>query len=86
MADFCIGRMPLVNNDVYLELARIDFNHCQALHQLEWQGLKKYVCMLLYIYSRLLSIFFLFYFFRDYHFFSIQNKYAQIIIYILDDI
>lgn len=35
-------RMPLVNNDVYLELARMDFNHCQALHQLEWQGLKKW--------------------------------------------
>jgi hypothetical protein len=39
-----------VNNDVYLELARMDFNHCQALHQLEWQGLKKYVCMYVYIY------------------------------------
>lgn len=41
--------MPLVNNDVYLELARMDFNHCQALHQLEWQGLKKYVRMYVYI-------------------------------------
>jgi hypothetical protein len=43
--------MPLVNNDVYLELARMDFNHCQALHQLEWQGLKKYVWF--FIFSRL---------------------------------
>ncbi|XP_066346084.1 ent-copalyl diphosphate synthase 2, chloroplastic-like isoform X3 [Miscanthus floridulus] len=34
-------RMPLVNNNVYLELARMDFNYCQALHRLEWQGLKK---------------------------------------------
>jgi hypothetical protein len=40
-----------VNNDVYLELARMDFNHCQALHQLEWQGLKKYVWF--FIFSRL---------------------------------
>ncbi|XP_066346079.1 ent-copalyl diphosphate synthase 2, chloroplastic-like isoform X2 [Miscanthus floridulus] len=35
-------RMPLVNNNVYLELARMDFNYCQALHRLEWQGLKKW--------------------------------------------
>ncbi|CAN6305204.1 unnamed protein product [Urochloa humidicola] len=33
-------RMPLVNNDVYLELARMDFNHCQVLHQLECHGLQ----------------------------------------------
>ncbi|KAF8722818.1 hypothetical protein HU200_021946 [Digitaria exilis] len=33
-------RMPLVNNDTYLELARIDFNHCQVLHQLEFQRLQ----------------------------------------------
>ncbi|OEL25993.1 Ent-copalyl diphosphate synthase 1, chloroplastic [Dichanthelium oligosanthes] len=35
-------RMPLVNNNVYLELARMDFNYCQALHQLEWQNLQKW--------------------------------------------
>ena len=29
------GRMPLVNNDTYLDLAIMDFNRCQALHQLE---------------------------------------------------
>ncbi|ONM06415.1 anther ear1 [Zea mays] len=33
-------RMPLVNNDTYLELAIRDFNHCQALHQLECNGLQ----------------------------------------------
>lgn len=33
-------RMPLVNNDVYLELARMDFNHCQVLHQLECHELQ----------------------------------------------
>jgi len=34
-------RMPLVNNDVYLELARMDFNRCQVLHQLECHGLQR---------------------------------------------
>ncbi|KAK8445061.1 hypothetical protein SEVIR_9G265300v4 [Setaria viridis] len=33
-------RMPLVNNDVYLELARMDFNQCQVLHQLECHRLQ----------------------------------------------
>nr|CAD1829167.1 unnamed protein product [Ananas comosus var. bracteatus] len=33
-------RMPVVNNDLYLELAKADFNQCQALHQLEWLGLQ----------------------------------------------
>ncbi|CAN6283212.1 unnamed protein product [Urochloa humidicola] len=33
-------RMPLVNNDVYLELARTDFNHCQVVHQLECHELQ----------------------------------------------
>ncbi|KAL5980891.1 Gly-Xaa carboxypeptidase [Asimina triloba] len=28
--------MPFVNNNVYLELAKLDFNRCQALHRLEW--------------------------------------------------
>ncbi|XP_038973217.1 ent-copalyl diphosphate synthase 1, chloroplastic-like [Phoenix dactylifera] len=35
-------RMPRVNNDVYLELAKSDFNRCQALHQVEWEGLQKW--------------------------------------------
>jgi hypothetical protein len=36
------GRMPLVNNNTYLELAKRDFNRCQVQHQLEWHGLQKY--------------------------------------------
>lgn len=35
-------RMPLVNNNTYLELARHDFNNCQVLHQLEWHGLQRW--------------------------------------------
>ena len=38
-----LDRMPLVNNNVYLEFARKDFNGCQVLHQHEWQWLQKYV-------------------------------------------
>jgi len=34
------GRMPLVNNDIYLDLAIMDFNRCQALHQLECNELQ----------------------------------------------
>ncbi|XP_066341852.1 ent-copalyl diphosphate synthase AN1, chloroplastic-like isoform X8 [Miscanthus floridulus] len=33
-------RMPLVNNDTYLDLAIMDFNRCQALHQLECNELQ----------------------------------------------
>ncbi|KAH9618173.1 hypothetical protein KSS87_012210, partial [Heliosperma pusillum] len=29
-------RMPFVNNNLYLELAKADYNNCQALHKLEW--------------------------------------------------
>ncbi|KAJ8543161.1 hypothetical protein K7X08_005684 [Anisodus acutangulus] len=32
-------RMPLVNNNTYLELAKLDYNNCQALHQLEWRSI-----------------------------------------------
>ncbi|OAY71424.1 Ent-copalyl diphosphate synthase 1, chloroplastic [Ananas comosus] len=43
-SDIWIGkilyRMPVVKNDLYLELAKADFNQCQALHQLEWLGLQ----------------------------------------------
>ncbi|KAK1282540.1 hypothetical protein QJS10_CPB22g01313 [Acorus calamus] len=35
-------RMPLVNNNQYLELAKSDFNQCQALHQLEWLTLQRW--------------------------------------------
>ncbi|KAG8058714.1 hypothetical protein GUJ93_ZPchr0002g26334 [Zizania palustris] len=35
-------RMPLVNNNAYLELAKQDFNRCQVMHQLEWHGLHKW--------------------------------------------
>ncbi|CAJ2633133.1 unnamed protein product [Trifolium pratense] len=30
-------RMPYVNNDVYLELAKLDYNNCQAVHYKEWE-------------------------------------------------
>lgn len=30
-----------MNNDVYLELAKLDYNRCQSLHQLEWFDLEK---------------------------------------------
>ncbi|KAL6883439.1 hypothetical protein ACP4OV_010853 [Aristida adscensionis] len=33
-------RIPLVNNEKYLELARMDFNRCQVLHQLECHDLQ----------------------------------------------
>ncbi|XP_047338194.1 ent-copalyl diphosphate synthase 1-like [Impatiens glandulifera] len=35
-------RMPFVNNDLYLELAKIDYNNCQTLHQLEWDIINKW--------------------------------------------
>ncbi|OVA12584.1 Terpene synthase [Macleaya cordata] len=35
-------RMPYVNNNAYLELAKLDFNNCQALHKLEWVGIQKW--------------------------------------------
>ncbi|MCD9558859.1 Gly-Xaa carboxypeptidase [Datura stramonium] len=35
-------RMPLVNNNLYLELAKSDYNNCQALHQLEWRRIRKW--------------------------------------------
>ncbi|EEC72915.1 hypothetical protein OsI_06748 [Oryza sativa Indica Group] len=35
-------RMPIVNNATYLELAKQDFNRCQALHQHELEGLQKW--------------------------------------------
>ncbi|KAL8530613.1 hypothetical protein ACS0TY_007590 [Phlomoides rotata] len=35
-------RMPLVNNNKYLELAKLDYNNCQALHQQEWRNIQKW--------------------------------------------
>ncbi|KAF8116486.1 hypothetical protein N665_0017s0043 [Sinapis alba] len=35
-------RMPYVNNNEYLELAKQDYNNCQALHQLEWDTFQKW--------------------------------------------
>ncbi|KAI3923916.1 hypothetical protein MKW98_012705 [Papaver atlanticum] len=35
-------RMSNVNSNQYLELAKIDFNNCQALHQLELQEIQKW--------------------------------------------
>ncbi|KAJ8541148.1 hypothetical protein K7X08_001964 [Anisodus acutangulus] len=35
-------RMPLVNNNLYLELGKSDYNNCQALHQLEWRRILKW--------------------------------------------
>ncbi|KAI3980158.1 hypothetical protein MKX01_033299 [Papaver californicum] len=34
--------MSNVNSNRYLELAKLDFNNCQALHQLEWQEIQKW--------------------------------------------
>lgn len=30
-------RMPYMTNDVYLELAKLDYNNCQAMHYDEWK-------------------------------------------------
>ncbi|CAM8991885.1 unnamed protein product [Rhodiola kirilowii] len=35
-------RMPFVNNDTYLELAKSDYNECQAFHQQEWDSLQQW--------------------------------------------
>ncbi|KAL5561684.1 hypothetical protein UlMin_031431 [Ulmus minor] len=35
-------RMPYVNNDEYLELAKIDYNICQAMHSMEWHNMQKW--------------------------------------------
>ncbi|XP_057968002.1 ent-copalyl diphosphate synthase, chloroplastic-like isoform X3 [Malania oleifera] len=35
-------RMPYVNNNNYLELAKLDYNSCQALHQFEWASFQKW--------------------------------------------
>ncbi|KAL0389499.1 UNVERIFIED_CONTAM: (-)-kolavenyl diphosphate synthase TPS28, chloroplastic [Sesamum calycinum] len=35
-------RMPYVNNNTYLELAKLDYSNCQALHQQEWKSIQKW--------------------------------------------
>ncbi|XP_052170404.1 ent-copalyl diphosphate synthase 1 [Diospyros lotus] len=35
-------RMSYVNNDAYLELAKLDYDNCQAMHQLEWDSMQKW--------------------------------------------
>ncbi|KAF9595786.1 hypothetical protein IFM89_004188 [Coptis chinensis] len=34
--------MSNVNNDAYLEFAKLDFNDCQAVHQSEWDNIQKW--------------------------------------------
>ncbi|EEF41695.1 ent-copalyl diphosphate synthase 1 [Ricinus communis] len=35
-------RMPYVNNNEYLDLAKLDYNNCQALHRKEWDNFQKW--------------------------------------------
>ncbi|XP_071687661.1 ent-copalyl diphosphate synthase 1-like [Rutidosis leptorrhynchoides] len=35
-------RMPNVSNNIYLEMAKLVYNHCQAIHQLEWSRIQKW--------------------------------------------
>ncbi|KAB2605326.1 ent-copalyl diphosphate synthase [Pyrus ussuriensis x Pyrus communis] len=35
-------RMPYVNNNLYLDLAKLDYNNCQALHLIEWDNIQKW--------------------------------------------
>ncbi|KAJ7977384.1 Copalyl diphosphate synthase [Quillaja saponaria] len=35
-------RMPYVNNNLYLELAKLDYNNCQALHRSEWDNIQRW--------------------------------------------
>ncbi|XP_059439100.1 (-)-kolavenyl diphosphate synthase TPS28, chloroplastic-like isoform X1 [Corylus avellana] len=35
-------RMPYVNNKTYLELAKLDYNNCQASHRMEWESIQKW--------------------------------------------
>ncbi|KAG6434971.1 hypothetical protein SASPL_106616 [Salvia splendens] len=41
-AAWLIKVIPYVNNNIYLELAKLDYNNCQALHQQEWKDLQKW--------------------------------------------
>ncbi|XP_051142723.1 ent-copalyl diphosphate synthase 1-like isoform X2 [Andrographis paniculata] len=35
-------RMPYIDNRAYLDLAKLDYNNCQALHQSEWKSFQKW--------------------------------------------
>nr|UZM18092.1 ent-copalyl diphosphate synthase [Gymnaconitum gymnandrum] len=35
-------RMSYVNNNTYLNVAKLDFNNCQAVHQIEWDNIQKW--------------------------------------------
>ncbi|KAL8092691.1 ent-copalyl diphosphate synthase 1 isoform X2 [Apium graveolens] len=35
-------RMPHVNNNIYLELAKLDYAKCQTIYQLEWNQMKEW--------------------------------------------
>ncbi|KAI7743734.1 hypothetical protein M8C21_017703, partial [Ambrosia artemisiifolia] len=35
-------RMLYVNNNTYLEMAKLDYNHCQSIHRLEWRSFEKW--------------------------------------------
>ncbi|XP_047178780.1 ent-copalyl diphosphate synthase, chloroplastic [Vigna umbellata] len=35
-------RMPFVNNNNYLELAKLDYNNCQGMHLMEWGRIQKW--------------------------------------------
>uniref|UniRef100_A0A2N9H042 Terpene synthase N-terminal domain-containing protein n=1 Tax=Fagus sylvatica TaxID=28930 RepID=A0A2N9H042_FAGSY len=34
-------RMSNVNNETYLEVAKLDYNNCQALHRMEWDSIQQ---------------------------------------------
>ncbi|KAL1351503.1 ent-copalyl diphosphate synthase, chloroplastic [Arachis hypogaea] len=35
-------RMPIVNNNHYLDLAKLDYNNCQAVHLTEWKKIQEW--------------------------------------------
>ncbi|XP_029126812.1 ent-copalyl diphosphate synthase, chloroplastic isoform X2 [Cajanus cajan] len=35
-------RMPYVNNDVYVELAKLDYSNCQKVHLAEWEKIQRW--------------------------------------------
>ncbi|XP_071716080.1 ent-copalyl diphosphate synthase 1-like [Rutidosis leptorrhynchoides] len=35
-------RMGKVSNNTYLEMAKLDYNNCQAMHQLEWKSMQQW--------------------------------------------
>lgn len=39
--------MGNICNNKYLEMAKLDYNHCQEIHQLEWRQIQEYVVIYL---------------------------------------